>query len=101
MKCEHHDKGFCLHDGYLCSHCKTSKKDEQASVPNANRKQTETSGSVIREFEIKGEYTCLTPCPDRKRIKIGSVNCKQCWKLLVYDGEKKYVKCRKKAEALK
>ena len=25
MKCEHFDNGFCLHDGYLCNGCKSSK----------------------------------------------------------------------------
>ena len=25
MKCEHFDHGFCLHDGYLCNGCKSSK----------------------------------------------------------------------------
>ena len=98
MSCVHFEKGTCLHDGYLCSHCKTAaKKDYLSDVPSANRKAKATAGTVTRKFETKGS-TCLTPCHCRPRIKIGSVNCKQCWNLLVYDGEKNYVKCKVEVE---
>ena len=70
-----------------------NKKDILSDVPSVNRKEKPTNGTVVRKFQMNGR-TGLTTCPDRPRIRIGSVNCKQCWNLLVYDSEQMIVKCK-------